>query len=279
MLKKNLFFAVFVCAIELFGALDVTVGTAPEKFIIDKVGGSKVKVRTVMPPGKNVHDFAITPEMVKNIARSDIFFHTGLLFEQQISSILRNRKIRIVNLADYISKIQEVHPLHTAAEHPSDDVHTWFSYKNLKLMAHEAEKVLSETDSANAEFYSRNCEDLCAAIDSAKAAALKKLRHHSGRTFLTYHAAFGYYADEFKLKQLSFEFNGREITPRNLTYLSRYAKQHKIKSVFIQSSASENVRRAIVNTTKAKIVIIDPADYDVLKNLNRLSSELEAAFE
>ncbi|MBR2509077.1 MAG: zinc ABC transporter substrate-binding protein [Lentisphaeria bacterium] len=272
-------FVFFFAVIQVFAAVEVTVGIAPEKFIIDRIGGAKVKVKTVMPTGKNVHDFAITPDMVKNITAGKVFFHTGLLFEQRIANILSNRKVRVVNLAEYINKIQEVHPLHNSSEHPSDDVHTWFSYRNLKMMAMEAEKILCEIDKENADFYTLNCEKLCMEIDNAKASAVKKLSHWQGKTFLTHHAAFGYFADEFKLKQLSFEFNGREITPANLTYLSRYAKQHKIKRVFVQSTASPNVRRAIQQTVKAKLVTIDPADYNILKNLNRFSTELEAAFE
>ena len=143
----------------------------------------------------------------------------------------------------------------------------------------EVEKVLCETDKENADFYTANYEKFCTQIDNAKNSAVKKLNHWQGRTFITYHAAFGYYADEFKLKQLAFEFNGREITPGNLTYLSRYAKQHKIKSIFIQSTTPPNARRAIQNAVKAKLVTIDPSDYNILKNLNRLSAELEAAFE
>lgn len=278
-MRKFLFFTFLFVALQSYAAIEVTVGIAPEKFIVDRIGGSKVKVRTVMPVGKNVHDFAITPDTVKNIAKSKVFFHTGIVFERRITNILSGRNIRIVDLSKYVNKIQEVHPLHSAAEHPADDIHTWFSFQNLKLMAVEAEKVLSEIDSENANFYSANCVKFCNQIDAAKAAVVKKLDHWQGRTFLTHHAAFGYFADEFKLKQLSFEFNGREITPGNLTYLSRYARQHKIKSIFIQSTASENVRRAIQNTTKAKLVTIDPADYNVLRNLSRFGAELEAAFE
>lgn len=279
MKKKVLLFAFLFACLQIFAAIEVTVGIAPEKFIIDRIGGAKVKVRTVMPSGKNVHDFVITPDMVKNIVKSKVFFHTGIVFENRIVGILRGRNIRIVNLSRYVNKIQEVHPLHTASEHPADDIHTWFSFQNLKLMAIEAEKVLCEIDNANADFYTANCTNFCNQIDVAKAAVVKKLNHWQGRTFLTHHAAFGYFAEEFKLKQLSFEYNGREITPGNLTYLSRYAKQHKIKRIFIQSTASANVRRAIQNTTKAKLVVIDPADYNVLRNLSRFGAELEATFE
>lgn len=279
MAGKILCLILFACALQLHAVIEVSVGTAPEKFIVDQIGGSKIKVNCIVPQGKNVHDFSVTPETVRNVAKSQVFFHTGLLFEQKITEILLNGKVRIVNLSRYITRIPEVHPHHNKSEHPSGDVHTWFSYINLKSMAYETEKVLSELDGANAAFYQRNCIEFCRKIDEARETAEKKLQKYAGRTFLTYHAAFGYFALEFDLKQLSFEFNGRELTPGNLVALTRYVSEYKIKRIFIQSTVSENVRRAIRNAVKAQLVVVDPANYNILQTLNCFSGELEASFE
>ena len=86
MKKFFIFFTFLFIAVHSFAAIEVTVGIAPEKFIIDRIGGTKVKIKTLIPQGKNVHDFAITPDMIKSMSSGSIFFHTELPFEQKIAS-------------------------------------------------------------------------------------------------------------------------------------------------------------------------------------------------
>lgn len=278
MLKKFLSAFLFVIAAELAAVIDIAVGTAPEKFIVEQIGGDKVNVFCVMPQGKNLHDFAVSPDMVRKTASSRVFFHTGLLFEEQLAKAVGRSKVRVVDLSRYVLKQIDPHFLQPN-RHSHDDVHTWFCYGNLYRMAIEVEKVLSQIDGKNAAYYFKNRADFHQKINNGRHAAEKRLRKYGHRVFVTHHAAFGYFANEFNLRQVSFEFNGREMTPKNLARTVQIVKKYRIKRIFIQSTASENVRRAIMNATGAQLIEINPDSYNILENLNRFAAELEASFE
>ncbi len=271
MFKKILYTVLFIITFSASAAVNVAVGTAPEKYIVEKIGGDLVNVYCIMPEEKNPHDFSVTPGMIKKAAQCQVFFHTRLLFEEQIAKMLSQSGTRVWDLSLNVAKIVERNNQH--------DEHVWFSYNSLYRMAIEAEKVLSEIDGANARYYFQNRVNFCNQITYDRSATRRKLNTLPYRMFITHHAAFGYFAVEFNLHQHAFEFNGREITPKNLANLSRLAKKHRIKKIFIQSTAPENVRRAIQNATGASLVIINPSDYDVLDNMNKFAAELEASFE
>ncbi|MBR1965716.1 MAG: zinc ABC transporter substrate-binding protein [Lentisphaeria bacterium] len=280
MLKKILYIIFLCLSTPLFAMLKVAVGTAPEKFLVEQIGGKNVEVCCIMPEGKNLHDFSVTPEIMKKVSECQIFFHSGLPFETQIARLLDPAKIDIFDYSMYVDKVNAPNSnLHTAEHDSKFDVHIWFNYINLYKMAVETEKVISRHDGRNAAFYFRNRDILCNKITESQHATQNKLQRFGGRPFLTHHAAFTYFANEFNLRQMPFEYNGREITPKNLAFLTRFAKQYNIKRIFIQSTASENIRRAIRNATGAKLVIIDPAAYNVLATLNKFTAELELSFE
>ena len=276
MVKSFLFMLFFITALNVSAVIDVAVGIAPEKYVIEQIGGDRVNVFCVLPEGKNMHDFSVTPEMVKKVMSGRVFFHIDLPFEQQLARIAAGRNIRVLNFAQYLVRQFEPHYL-KPRRHGHNDMHVWFCYNNLYRMAVEAEKVLSELDGKNAAYYFKNRVDLCHKIENARHAAEKKLRKMNPRVFLTYHAAFGYFAAEFNLRQESFWYNG-EVTPKNLAEAAKAVKRYNIKRIFIQSHVPEKVRRAIFNATKCEFVILDPDGYDVLANLNRFTDELEASF-
>ena len=275
MLKSFLFILFFITAINVSAVIDVAVGIAPEKYIVEQIGGDKVNVFCVLPEGKNMHDFSVTPEMVRKVASSRVFIHVNLLFEQQLAKLVSPRKTEVVNLSIYVPRIMDQHFL-KPHRHDHNDVHIWFSYNSLYRMVVETEKILSEIDGKNAAYYFKNRVDLCRKIENARHAAEKKLRKCKQRVFITYHAAFGYYAVEFNLHQQSFWYNG-DITPKNLAEAAKAVKKHHIKRIFIQSHVSEKVRNALQNATKCKLVVIDPDSYDVLATLNKFTDELEVA--
>ena len=280
MFKIFLYIIFLFSVTPLFAVLKVAVGTAPEKFLAEQIGGKNVEVYCIMPEGKNLHDFSVTPEMIKKISECRIFFHSGLPFEVQIAQILDPAKTDIFDYSMYVDKINAPNNnLHTAEHDSKFDVHIWFNYINLYKMAVDTEKVISRHDGQNAAFYFKNRDILCNKITESQSATQNKLQRFGGRPFLTHHAAFTYFANEFNLQQMPFEYNGREITPKNLVFLARFAKKYNIKRIFIQSTAPENVRRAIRNATGAQLIIINPDSYNVLETLNQFTAELERSFE
>ena len=62
-----------------------------------------------------------------------------------------------------------------------------------------------------------------------------------------YHPAFGDFAKDFKLEELSIEKNGKEAKGRDLTQLITQIKQKQIKALFIQPQYAKSRVQSLAN--------------------------------
>lgn len=120
--KIILLFFVFISVVFIYGCsadrqnsglkseekINVGVSIVPQGTFVRAVGGDKVDVITMIPPGKSPENFAPTPEMMKKFSDLDIYFTIGVPTEE--ASILPNIRdfnedVKIVDMADEVSKV------------------------------------------------------------------------------------------------------------------------------------------------------------------------------
>ena len=56
----------------------VTVSIPPQKYFLERIGGGRVQVNVMVPPGGNPHSYEPTPQQMKELSRSQgVFQHRG----------------------------------------------------------------------------------------------------------------------------------------------------------------------------------------------------------
>lgn len=120
--KKMFLFSIIICTV-FFSACDVNkktkdtnikekfsvaVSIVPQETFVKAVGGDKVDVVTMIPPGKSPENFAPNPDIMENLSSVSVYFTIGVPTEK--ASILPkiknfNKDIKIVNMAESVSKI------------------------------------------------------------------------------------------------------------------------------------------------------------------------------
>ena len=269
-------------------AIPVCTGLAHVAHIASVVGGKRIKVTAMLPPGRSPHDYAPGTRELRLAMRSKLFFTTNMLYEQRITRALKDH-VPVVNVSEKIHRI----PLdsgkhdhhHCGLDHhscggdaESGDPHVWLSPVNCALMAERIAEELGRIAPAYKAEFKQRAADFAMRMRKCHETMLKRLAPYKGRSFFVYHPAFGYFANLYGLEQKAIELGGREATPARMASVIREARKAGVKVVFVQKQFNPASAKALANAIKGEVVELDPLAPDAEKNFNDICSALLKGF-
>ena len=282
---------IFPAAFADSGAIPVCTGLPPVAYIASAVGGSRVKVNTMLPPGRSPHDYAPGTRELRLAMGAKLFLTTNMLYEERITRALKG-KVPVVDVSAGIHRIPLTadghghgHDHHhcsghhgCAADSASGDPHIWLSPVNCALMADRIARELSRiAPEHKAEFTARAAE-FGKKMRKLHESMLKRLAPCKGMSFFVYHPAFGYIAELYGLKQSAIELGGREAGPARMAAVIREARQKGVKVVFVQKQFNPASARALAAAIKGEVLELDPLAPDVEKNFKAICDALLKGF-
>ena len=270
------------------GRIRVTAGLPPVAHIAGRIAGDRLSVQTMLPEGKSPHDYAPGPRDVRNASGAKLFLSTNLPFE--VRAVKPLRSVKIVDVSKDAAKIPfggdhehgpgciHDHDDHTGHHHEAMDPHVWLDFDNIAKMAQLITKEFSEIDPDGKALYEKNCAALLSEIANADKYIKTKLAPHKGREFFVYHAAFGYFAHRYSLKQTAIELGGREIAPARLAEVIRKARSSDTRVIFVQPQFNPASSKALADAIGGKVSPLDPLAGDVIKNLKNMADAISSGF-
>ncbi|MDR0393683.1 MAG: zinc ABC transporter substrate-binding protein, partial [Tannerella sp.] len=163
---------------------------------------------------------------------------------------------------------------HDHHHHHDHDPHIWTSIKGAKTISANILKALVTLDPQNQTDYQSNYNRLTQRLDTLQKTLHKQLEHLPSRSFIIYHPALTYFADEFGLKQHSIENDGKEPSPALLKQLIEETRTEKTRIVFIQMEFDRKHAEQIARETGAKTITINPLDYQWEKQIKTIANAL-----
>ncbi|MGY3724157.1 zinc transport system substrate-binding protein [Granulicatella balaenopterae] len=151
---------------------------------------------------------------------------------------------------------------HHDGHHHEFDPHVWLSpelsievVNNITNQLAAAYPEKAETFKANAKAYIEKLTSL----DNEYKEALKDVKT---RTFVTQHAAFGYLAREFNLKQIAITGLSAEVepSPQRLAELSDFVKENQVKYIYFEENASEKIAKTLADETGVELLVLNPLE-------------------
>ena len=121
-------------------------------------------------------------------------------------------------------------------------------------------------------------------IEKAERQPLRPRRLHEtllpykGRTFFVHHPAFGYFAAAYGLKQRGIEMGGREPSPAQLAEVIREAREHGVKTIFVQKEFNPASSAALAKAIGGATAGLDPLEADVTANFRAIADALVQGF-
>ncbi len=91
---------------------------------------------------------------------------------------------------------------------------------------------------------------------------------------MDFQPAWGYFAREYGLKELSIEVNGREPKARELINIMKKAIKEGVKAIFTQPEFSDKSAQIIANNLHIKVIKTSPLAKNWSENLINLAKAI-----
>ncbi|WP_406670987.1 zinc ABC transporter substrate-binding protein [Methanolobus sp. ZRKC4] len=277
------------------GGMIVAVSVLPQAEFVEKIAGDSVKVIVMVPPGADPHSYEPTPGQLRDLSNAKLYAMVGsgiTIEDNMIGKIADlNPEMVIIDCSEGITMSEmEAHAHEDEDEHDVEDEHDaedehgeetgmdphiWTSPANVKLMVENIYGGLVELDPENEATYFENKNAYLAELDALDEQIKTTLSGKEGSSFIVYHPAWGYFADEYSLEQISVEIEGKEPSVQDMQRLIDTAKEKNIKVIFVQSGFSTTSAQTIANEIDGEVVEVDPLAKDYIGNL----ANVTAAFE
>ncbi len=244
------------------GKAIVGVTIAPQTEFVERIGGNKVEAVLMVPPGASPHTYEPTPRQLEKISSADMYAKVGSGIEFEISwlgnLIDLNKEMLVVDCSEGIELL-------------GTDPHIWLSPKNAKIMAENIYQGLVEVDPGNVVYYSKNKEQYLQELDGLDLLIENSIKGKENRKFIVYHPAWGYFADEYGLGQISIEDEGKGPTPKGIVSVIKQAKENNISVVFASPEYSISSAETISQEIEGNVLLISPLEKNYISNLEQVA--------
>lgn len=251
----------------------VAVSILPEATFAKAVCGNLAEIVTVVPPGSSPETYEPTPKEMAEFSTAQIYFAIGVPVETD--SVLQKvpNTMKVVKLQDQVSKAYPDRKFESGERDP----HIWLSPKRAKVMVQAIADEMGALDSTHKSQYEANAQNYEKSLDSLDAGLKSTLSGVQNKTFIVYHPAYGYFADEYGLKMVALEQEGKESTARHMQELVDLAKKDGAKAIFYQAQTDSKQADAFAEEIGGKTVELDPLAADYANNLKKMASTIADA--
>ncbi|TCO74958.1 metal ABC transporter solute-binding protein, Zn/Mn family [Marinisporobacter balticus] len=268
-----LFFVFVGCSEETVNIdekLKVAVSIVPEETFVKAVGGDLVEVVTMIPPGNSPANYAPSPREMQMLSKALLYFSIGVPTEK--SNIIHkladiNRDIQLVALEEEVGKVYKACEFSKGNRDP----HIWLSPKRVKVMIETIQNKLAQVDPKNKAIYEENAKNYIEKLDKLDKDIKSSIKDLPYKSFLVYHPSFGYFAEDYGLKMVSIEKEGKEANIEDIKTIIAYAKKEKIKVVFYQAEIDSKQSNVIAEEIGGKTKAIAPLAPNYIENLENMA--------
>lgn len=259
------------------GKLKVTASFYTMYDFAKKIGGDKVEVVNMVPAGTEPHDWEPSTKDLIELEKSDVFIYNGAGMEQWVDDVLESLdtdELISVEASKGIKLLQseDTHDHEDAHESESahhghshdgeNDPHVWLDPKNAKYEMNQIKKALIKADNKNKAYYEANYQKYAKQCDELDALYKKELSKVAKRELVVAHEAFGYLCHAYDLEQMGIEGLSAddEPDPKQMSEVIKFAKEHKVNTIFFEELVSPKVAKTIAKETGASAKMLNPLE-------------------
>jgi zinc transport system substrate-binding protein len=220
----------------------------PLAWAAEQIGGKDVAVENLTPPGAEPHDVELTPTDVEHVGSADLVLYLGSGFQPALQQAVASRSGPSLDLLD------GQHLLAGAGEEQGTlDPHVWLDPVRFAGIVAAIGAQLHRSKPAAALVAKLG------ALDDEVRAGLATCRRHE---IVTSHAAFGYFAQRYGLRQIALTGLAPEAepSPRDLEALVDEVRRSGATTVFFETLVSPKLAETVAREAGVKTAVLDPIE-------------------
>ena len=263
--------------------ITVAVSLQPYATLVKMVGGARVNVVTLLPPGADPHNYEPKPAIIKAFSLAQVYFTDGSGLDKvwMPRFLSANKKVQVIDISKNIQwmKPEEDHDHKAQGHHHEIDPHIWTSPARLKLIAQNIYDALKKIDPEHFSYYVARIQETQNILQKADRKIVSAVigMPKERRSFIVFHPTYGYLAKDYKLTQYAVEVNGKEPKPKDLANLIKIGRKNNVKVVYVQPQFSKRAAETISKELGAVIVETDPLSGDFMSNTQKFVDGLVEA--
>lgn len=161
---------------------------------------------------------------------------------------------------DHDHEGEECH--HHHHHHDGVDPHTWLSAKGALLAGETVRDTFIRLDPEHKATYEANYQAFAEYARSIDAKVEELLKDAKGKTFMTFHPAWGYFARDYGLVQLPIEVEGKEPGQKTLKNLIDFARKEEVRAILVEPQFSNKGAEVIAKELNIPTLTVDPLNPD-----------------
>ncbi|MDQ3703729.1 MAG: metal ABC transporter substrate-binding protein [Chloroflexota bacterium] len=247
--------------------LNVVATTTQIRSMTEAVLGEHGRVRSILTPGADAHEFEPKPGDVQAISESDLVLKNGLGVDDWIDKLIENAggERPLVTVTEGVllregAEEEGEEGEEEGGEHGAFDPHVWLNVSNAITMTANIRDALIEADPANEAAYKANADTYTATLRDLDRYIKDQIATIpvEDRKMVTNHDAFGYYIEAYGLtfvgSLIPSMSTGAQPSAQDVAELIRKIKSEKVKAIFIESSINPSLAQQIGGDAGVKVV-------------------------
>ncbi|MFC7373092.1 metal ABC transporter solute-binding protein, Zn/Mn family [Fictibacillus iocasae] len=272
------------------GKLHIYTTLYPLQYFTERIGGDHVKTESIIPPGADAHTYEPSTKKMVQLTEGDAFVYNKWgtdEFSSSVADTLKNEDVNVIDAAkgiDYRKEKEDPdahsdeHDSHSDekdshteehGEHADDnqethseedhghkenglDPHIWLDPVLAQKMSETIKNQLVKLKPSAKKDFEKNYIALKNDLEQLDS-SFKNLSSSSNKTFVVSHAAYGYWADRYGLKQMAISglSPSHEPSQKQVKEIIEYVNKENISYILFEENVNNNVAQSIKKETGA----------------------------
>lgn len=266
--------------------LRIAVSVPPQAYFVERIGGDRVAVEVMIPPGFSHVDYPLTPRQLAALAATSIYIkvgHPSFDYERHYIDpyLQRAPHLRVVDMSQGMRFLRGEGGEEGAGDHHDrdhdhgdGDPHVWVAPDTVAVAAGNIARALEAADPAGAPVYRANLRSFLDEIARLDREIRADLAAAPSRKFIVYHPGWGYFARQYGLEQIAIEAEGKEPSAARMIRLIDRARRERVHLVFIEGGFPRKSAQVIAEEIGGRVVTADPQRKDWPDNLRHVAAAL-----
>jgi zinc transport system substrate-binding protein len=231
----------------------------PLAYAVERIAPRSAVVENLTPPGVEPHDLELSARDVERVRDADLVFYVGGGFQPALEDAVQDARGRAVDLLDGVDLLAgadaDAHGSAETADHEDGaaDPHVWLDPIRFAGIVERIGRELGRPGPA---------ERLGRELRALDGELTRGLSDCERRELVTSHAAFGYLADRYGLRQIAITGLSPEAepTPRELERVVEQVEEHRATAIFSETLVSPRLAETVARETGAATAVLDPLE-------------------
>ncbi len=231
------------------------------------VSGERGEVSLLLPPGAEIHTWQPRPSDIVRLSSADLFIFIGARMEPWLDGILKSIKnpgLQVLEASQGLA-LMDAGTLDETEDHGhlhgTLDPHVWLDFGYDQVIVDRIAAALSGLDPEGSPIYRENALAYKEKLRQLDRKYQESLADCDKRTFiLGGHAAFGYLARRYNLRQVSLHGLSPDSrpTPKKMVEVAELARKTGVRVIFFEAYLGNKLARVLADEVGARTLVLNP---------------------